>query len=64
MSHENTGGESPPILRGSGKREMFSRRLAKGTIIHLFWIAQSRGLNVTQCLEDLILRQKAKKIKK
>ncbi len=61
MSHENAGGESPPILRGSGKREMFSRRLAIGTINHLVSLAESRNLNVTQCLEDLILRQKIKK---
>ena len=61
MRYEDTGGESPPILRGSGKRIMFARRFAKITISHLINLAQSKGLNVTQYLEDLILKQKIKK---
>ena len=61
MSHENTGGESPPILRGSGERKLFTLRFAISTLMYLAKLAQSRGLKVTHYLEDLILKQKIKK---
>ena len=61
MSHENGAGKARHFLRGKGKRITRSYRLAQETIEYLIELAKSNGLNITQYLEDLILKQKIKK---
>lgn len=61
MNHENGAGKAGHFLRGKGKRITKSYKLAQETIEHLIQLAKSNRLNITQYLEDLILKQKIKK---